>query len=407
MSAENLSWMIGKKGLYIEVEDARFVQIGPQQSFPEVYENITRVTWHITRDVLMGFQPWIVSSWEWNIIALGVGRYISYAWSPKDTGRNIYLDWDGNIWLPELNSNHITILHLNGRTPYDCDEPFHPPYTRLNVSYIDAGRACLGLREGDYVYVLTTKANGSTFSQAIWKVPVPPANSTDRELIATFSHMAHPYDIVWDGHNEVFIVPSYESFGDYGYIIYTVDVNGDWQDIHNTSKPLQQVARAKDGYYWVNCRGENKIMIIDPELDNVSWTDGSPIVSAEIRGIGENIHGDIVATHRGGDHILFFLADEDYKNKRLLWVGHVTYKAAPAGEGVILTSLNEHRITLVYPQYGTFQDFRLESTGTSMVKPYGQGDVGLLRWKIWNWNWSPDTSAVYKWVLGYEPENIS
>ncbi|UYL64836.1 MAG: hypothetical protein QIT35_gp40 [Methanophagales virus PBV299] len=411
MSSDNLSWMIGKKGLYIEVEDARFVQIGPQQTLPEVYENITRVSWHITKDILMGFQPWIVSGWELPRSAIGVGRYISFVWGPGQAfGRNIYLDWDGNLWIPEYSDNHITILQLQGRTPYDCDDPYHPPYIRLNVSYIDSGRACLGPREGDYVYVLTTNANGSEFSQAIWRVPVPPANSTDRELVATFSHMARPYDIIWDGHNEVFVVPSYEEFEDYGYFVYTVDVNGDWQDIHNTSHPLQQIARAKDGYYWINCRGENKIMIIDPALDNVSWTDGFPLLlNAEIRGIGENIWGDIVVANKegGSAHTLFFLADDDYRNKRILYIGHKTYKAAPAGEGVILTSVDTHRITLVYPQYGTFLDFDLDSTGTPPITPYGQGDVGLMRWKIWNWNWSPDVSAIYKWVLGYEPENIS
>ena len=400
MNASNLSFLIGRHGLYIETESERYISVGPAETLPHVYENITITYRRITQDILMGFQPWIVSGWAVNRLVLGVGRYFSHMAFPSNIefGRNIYVDWQGNIWAPEQSGEYITVVLAN-QEPHECD--FQPEYVRVNVSRIDGGRCCLGPREGDYIYVLTTSSEGN-WTQAIWKIHVPPSDEWDRELVAVFGHMSRPYDIVWDGHNNQFIVPSYEEYDPYGYVCYTVDKNGNWQSIWNTSRPLQQVARDRDGNYWFNCRGQNWIAVRTSNLDNVTWISSQPW-DMEFRGIGENIYGDIIVGNRkeGGRYILVFLADDNYENKRVIDVGHRTYKAAPAGEGVLLTDINDKHISLVYPSYGTFIDFVIDYT------PYGQGDCGLSRWRVWGWNWSPKTDTIYKWVLGYVPENVS
>jgi len=396
MNASNLSFLIGRHGLYIETESERYISVGPVETLPHIYENITITYRRITQDVLMGFQPWIVSVSGEKRIVLGVGRYFSYMLLNNTVGKNVYVDWQGNIWAAEYSGSYITVILAN-QEPHECD--FSPQVVRVNVSRVSKGRICLGPREGDYVYLLTFAEEGN-WTQAIWKVHVPPQDEWDRELVAKFGHMAHPYDIVWDGHNNQFIVPSFEKYDPYGYVCYTVDKNGDWQSIWNTSRPLQQVARDKNGNYWINCRGQNWIAVRTPNLDNITWISGEPW-SLEFRGIGENIYGDIVAANYGGRYLMIFLADDDYENKRLIDVGHTTYKAAPAGAGILLTSRQSEKVTLLYPSYGTFIDFYV---GKAV---YGQGDCGLSRWKIWNWNWSPKTDTIYKWVLGYVPENVS
>jgi len=396
MNASNLSFLIGRHGLYIETESERYISVGPAETLPYVYENITITYRRITQDILMGFQPWIISEWDGNHLILGVGRYFSYMFFNVTFGRNIYVDWQGNIWAPEKNSGYITVVLAN-QEPHECN--FHPNIVRVNVSRIDDGRCFLGPRDGDYIYVLTTSAQGN-WTQAIWKIHVPPDDEWDRELIAEFGHMARPYDAVWDGHNNQFIVPSFDWYEPYGYVCYTVDINGNWQSIWNTSRPLQQIARDQDGNYWINCRAEKWIAVRTPNLDNITWISSDPW-SMEFRGIGENIYGDIVAANYGGRYSMIFLADENYENKRLIDIGHKTYKAAPAGEGIFLSGHDANRVSLLYPSYGTFIDFDIGK------RVYGQGDSGLSRWKVWGWNWSPKTDTIYKWVLGYVPENIS
>ena len=396
MNASNLSFLIGRHGLYIETESERYISVGPAETLPDVYENITITCRRITQDILMGFQPWIVTESEGNRIVLGVGRYFSYMYFSQQFDRNIYVDWQGNIWQPEYNSEYITVVLAN-QEPHDCD--FHPEAVRVNVSRIDAGRCCLGPREGDYVYVLTTSAEGN-FTQAIWKIHVPPEDEWDRELVAVFGYMAHPYDVVWDGHNNQFVIPSYEPVDPYGYVCCTVDKNGNLNSLWNTSRPLQQIARDKYGNYWINCRGQNWIAVRTPNLDNVTWISSDPW-SMQFRGIGEDIYGNILAANISGRYSLIFLADDDYENKRVIDIGHKTYKAAPAGEGIFLSGLDTRRVSLVYPAYGVFIDFDVG------VTIYGQGDCGLSRWRIWGWNWSPKTDTIYKWVLGYVPENVS
>jgi len=396
MNASNLSFLIGRHGLYIETESERYVSVGPAESFPHIYENITIIYRRITQDILMGFQPWIITNHCGNYLVLGVGRYFSYMRFNVTFAKNVYVDWQGNIWAGERDSPYITVV-LADQEPHECN--FRPQTVRVNVSRVSRGRICLGPREGDYVYVFTFSGAGN-WTQAIWKVHVPPADEWDRELVAEFGHMAEPYDIVWDGHNNQFIVPSYVYYDPYGYVCYTVDKDGNWLSIWNTSRPLQQIARDQDGNYWINCRGQKWIAVRTPNLDNVTWISSDPW-DFEFRGIGENIYGDIVAANYGGRFSMIFLADDNYENKRIIDIGHKTYKAAPAGEGVFLSGEDSQRVSLVYPSYGILIDF---SVGKQV---YGQGDCGLSRWKIWNWNWSPKTDTIYKWVLGYVPKNIS
>jgi len=396
MNASNLSFLIGRHGLYIETESERYISVGPVETLPHVYENITVTYRRITQDVLMGFQPWIITAYNDKLLVLGVGRYFSYMYLNATPTRNVYVDWQGNIWAPVKSGCHIMVI-LADQEPHECD--FHPNTVLVNVSRIDGGRCCLGPREGDYIYVLTTSEEGN-WTQAIWKIHVPPQDEWDRELVAVFGYMARPYDAVWDGYNNQFIVPSYEWYDPYGYVCYTVDKNGNYQSIWNTSRPLQQIARDKDGNYWINCRGQKWIAVRTPNLDNVTWISSDPW-SMEFRGIGENIYGDIVAANMGGRYSMIFLADDNYENKRLIDVGHKTYKAAPAGEGVFLSGQSSNRVSLIYPSYGTFIDFDVGK------RVYGQGDCGLSRWKVWGWNWSPKTDTIYKWVLGYVPENVS
>jgi len=395
-NASNLSFLIGRRGLYIETESERYISVGPAETLPSVYENITITYKRITQDILMGFQPWIITEHLGKRLILGVGRYFSYMYLNATVNRNVYVDWQGNIWVPEQNTPYITVVLAN-QEPSECD--FHPNAVRVNVSRVDAGRACLGPREGEYIYVLTSSAEGN-WTQAIWKIHVPPDDEWDRELVAVFGHMSRPYDIVWDGHNNQFIVPSYQKYDPYGYVCYTVDKDGNWQSIWNTSHPLQQVARDKNGNYWINCQGTKWIAVRTPNLDNVTWVSSDPW-TMEFRGIGENIYGDIVAANFDGRFSMIFLADDDYENKRLIDIGHKTYKAAPAGEGVFLSGKDTRRVSLLYPSYGTFIDF---DVGAEI---YGQGDCGLSRWRVWGWNWSPKTDTIYKWVLGYVPENVS
>ena len=396
MNASNLSFLIGRHGLYIETESERYVSVGPSETLPSVFENITVTYRHITQDILMGFQPWIITNPHNKRLVLGVGRYYSYMYLNITVQRNVYVDWQGNIWVPQENGPYIEVILAN-QEPHECN--FHPNSVLVNVSRIDEGRCCLGPREGNYIYVLTSSADGN-FTQAIWKIRVPPQDEWDRELVAVFGHMAHPYDIFWDGYNNQFIIPSFEKYDPFGYVCYTVDKDGNWQSIWNTSRPLQQVARDKDGNYWFNCRGQNWIAVRSPNLDNVTWVSCDPW-TLDLRGIGENIYGDIVACNEGGDNVIIFLADDNYENKRAMYIGHVTYKAAPAGEGIFLSGHQSKYITLIYPSYGIFIDFPVG------VSVYGQGDPGLSRWKTWGWNWSPKTDTIYKWVLGYVPENIS
>jgi len=396
MNASNLSFLIGRHGLYIETESERYISVGPAETLPHIYENITITYRRITQDILMGFQPWIITAWRDMLLILGVGRYFSYMYLNATVGRNIYVDWLGNIWVAEYDTPYITVVLAN-QEPHECN--FHPNTVRVNVSRNDQGRFCLGPREGDYIYVLTTSEEGN-WTQAIWKIHVPPDDEWDRELVAVFGHMSHPYDVVWDGHNNQFIVPSFEKYDPYGYVCYTVDKNGNWQSIWNTSWPLQQIARDINGNYWINCRESKWIAVRTPNLDNITWVSSDPW-SMDFRGIGENIHGDIVAANLGGRYSMIFLADDDYENKRIIDIGHKTYKAAPAGEGIFLSGFDTYRTALIYPSFGTFIDFDVGKT------VYGQGDCGLSRWKIWNWNWSPKTDTIYKWVLGYVPENIS
>jgi len=395
-NVSNLSFLIGRHGLYIETESERYISVGPAETLPHVYENITVVYRRITQDILMGFQPWMITEATGKTLILGVGRYFSYMYLNVTVVRNIYLDWQGNIWVPEKKGPYITIIPGN-QEPHECD--FHPNTIRVNVSRMDAGRAWLGPREGDYIYVLTPSEEGN-WTQAIWKIHVPPTDEFDRELVALCGNMAHPYDAVWDGWNNQFVVTSFEWYEPYGYVCYTVDKNGNCKSIWNTTHPLEQIARDKDGNYWINCRGENIIAVRTPNLATVEWVDTSPW-GFELRGIGEDIYGNIVAPHFGGREIMIFLADDNYENKRVMYIGHKTYKAAPAGEGVFLSGYDSNHVSLVYPAYGVFLDFKVSKT------VYGQGDPGLGRWKVWNWNWSPNTDTIYKWVLGYVPENLS
>ena len=396
MNGSNLSFLIGRHGLYIETESERYISIGPVETLPHVYENITITYRRITQDILMGFQPWIVSAYGGKTLVLGVGRYFSYMNFNVTFGTNVYVDWQGNIWAAEKSGAHITVVLAN-QEPHESG--FYPQTVRVNVSRVSGGRFCLGPREGNYVYVFTYSPLGN-WTQAIWKVHVPPSDEWDRELVAEFGHMARPYDIVWDGHNNQFIVPSFEEYDPYGYVCYTVDKEGNWQSIWNTSRPLQQIARDRDGNYWINCRGQKWIAVRTPNLDNVTWISSDPW-NFEFRGIGENVYGDIVATNYGDRFSMIFLADDNYENKRIIDIGHKAYKAAPAGEGVFLSGKETYHISLLYPSYGILIDFSVDK------KIYGQGDCGLSRWKVWGWNWSPKTDTIYKWVLGYIPENLS
>jgi len=150
-SASNLSFLIGRRGLYIETESERYISVGPAEALPSVFENITITYKRITQDILMGFQPWIITENGGHSLILGVGRYFSYMYSNVTFGRNVYVDWQGNIWAPEYDSPYITVV-LADQEPHECN--FYPNTVRVNVSRMDLGRACLGPREGDYIYVL-------------------------------------------------------------------------------------------------------------------------------------------------------------------------------------------------------------------------------------------------------------
>jgi len=367
--------LVGKRGSYIETQSGSYVLLSGSLA-PE-----------FIKESQLAEQPWIVPPWNNAWIQGGYGiRQVHFHLGQGNRCRNIFLDAEGCVWIAAESKVYRSAPLSNQTVKWNQIES-----KKLNVSTY-GGRVALGKKEGNKYYFITTKEEGGV---NIWRISND-WQETDAELIATRNEEVYPYDFHYDGRYNHWICPSFikSSNDTYEYYIYTLD--GEILDHYNAPYPGQQIAIDAYGRYWINAQGSQYAGIFEPgTLNNISWYYFAP--ASEIRGIGETIDGDIVCADKGRSQVIVVEVESDYKSYYVVRTNHKTYKAAPARDAVLAVSQDGDRIFFVYPELGIVKTIYLRAC----KGPYGQGDPSLYRYKIWHWNWSPNTSALIEYILGY------
>jgi len=367
--------LVGKRGSYIETQSGSYVLLSGSLA-PE-----------FIKESQLAEQPWIMPPWKNGWIEAGYGIRQVYFHLGQGSGcRNIFLDAEGCVWIATGSKVYRSAPLSNQTIKWDQIES-----KRLNVS-TDGGRVALGKKEGNKYYFITTKQEGGI---NIWRIS-DDWRETDAELIAARNEEVYPYDFHYDGRYNNWICPSFvESSNDtYEYYIYSLD--GEILDHYSAPYPGQQIAIDAYGRYWINGRGIKYVGIFESgTLQNISWYCFPP--ASQFRGIGETVDGDIVCPCWDSEKIIILLADSDYKSYSLVRSSSYPYKAVPAGKAVITIAKGADRFTFVYPRMGVLKTIKMFACD----QPYGQGDPGLSRHLVWKWNWSPNTSALIKYILGY------
>ncbi len=368
--------LIGQRGTYIETQSGSYVLLSGAVA-PE-----------FIKQSQLAEQTWIVPPWDNSWIEAGYGvRQVYFHLGQGKGCRNVFLDDKGCVWIAGGSYVWRSAPLQNQTVKWNKIES-----RRLQNVTTNSGRVALGKKEGTKYYFITARPAGGVY---IWRIS-DNWEDDQPELVAERTEEFWPYDFHYDGRFNQWVCPSYDKSSSGYYEYYILSLTGEILDHYSAPYPGQQIAIDAYGRYWINGRGTKYVGIFEPgTLNNISWYYFAP--ASQIRGIGETITGDIVCADRGTSQVIIIEQESDYKNYYVVRTNHKTYKAAPAGDAVVAISIDGNRIFFVYPELGTVKTIYMRACN----RPYGQGDPSLKRYKIWHWNWSPNASALIKYILGY------
>lgn len=345
-----------------------------------------------------GVVPWICSLYGSKYLAVGVGRMFRLIKTVSNSGKNIWLDDYGNLWM-------LSVTGWLSR----WDAGYWKEYEETSQGYtwhvtndyegrFQAGDDMIYIKAGSSIkgYTWTERNKNPPHVQKEWESSVSGAIG----------------DFQWNKADNRLVVPVWDRF--FNEIKSSVLIDGDSGKIEksrNLGFNSWAVAKDKEGRYWFLEADGKRIIVCDPDdLTPVDITiNGTtyhgtfevPFLSRPYD-ISENSKFDILVTDRCGHYAAFFSADDDYSNMIRVSLDVNSAWVAPMGENgfFFLTSTTEDNC--VYES----RTFYLMNPDSQRLLPVtmptgraiGGGDPGLGRWKTWGRSWKPKVSAIYDYL---------
>ena len=334
--------------------------------------------------------PWIASLWGTEYLAVGIGRMFRLIKHWGTSGRHIWLDDYGNLWMLSVNG----WLDRWDRGYWTECEYTSTGWTE-HITTDDGGIFQTG---DDMIYIKGENSiKGYTWTQRNAKTP-----HVEKKWETSVSGAF--YDFQWCRKYNELVIPNNNEYtvtliegGEYGGEVKATQDIGHWSG---------QVAIDKYGRYWFQEYHGNRITVCNPDdlsLANITingktyhGTFEVPFISYSM-GISENSNFDIIMCDWSDKYAAFFSADDDYSHVIRVYLGEESYLAAPLGEDrsfFISLGAGFSKYTLLNPIN------QVSTLGVIHDKPIpGQGDPGLARYKTWGRSWKPDVSAIYDYLF--------